>query len=150
MIPYHTIQYKIIRSTNSFSDGWKLGLQPGHALLVAANWSRPIGCSALVAADWSQSRTGRGQLVAKLENSFSENSKFFSFSIFFSNTIILSVHSNYWIQITKFIICNLKWDDQKVQANKWESYIEIRMKIEQSRIKLNQTLGNMKESGFIR
>ena len=46
--------------------------QKGHALLVAANWSRPTGRSALVAADWSHGTTGRGQLVAKLENSFSE------------------------------------------------------------------------------
>ena len=37
----------------------------GTPLLIAANWSRPTGRGALVAADWSQSRTGRGQLVAQ-------------------------------------------------------------------------------------
>ena len=63
-------------------------------LRVAANWSRPIGRSALVASDWSQSElvaanwshgtTGLGQLVAKLENLFSEITlKIFSSSNFF-------------------------------------------------------------------
>ena len=76
----------------------------GHALLVAANWSRPTGRGALVAADWSQSRTGRGRLVARdnwSRPTGREIGKFISrnhtqnFLLFANFFLILSVHSNY-------------------------------------------------------
>ena len=119
----------------------------GRGALVAANWSQSqTGRGQLVAWDnWSRP-TGReiGKLIFRnhtqnfLFSNFyhlvlqklkirptgrshiesihfqKSHSKFFNFSNYF---LILSVHSNYWIQISKFIICNLKMRWSKIANN---------------------------------